>query len=246
MGLLLPDHWSGKEISKEGNGSASLTLKSTFINSLWVDWKRVAIVCSDKWATTGLRHLLASFGGVRLHIFTQPPDPVQSGEFDVVIWMRERFDSLPELAGEVFRFRRTQPAARQLVISDFLPPGLTFLSRGLMDGVTLVRGQDGVSTLRNKIAELISGRPIVGPLMGKTLSPCQWRVLFLMANGANIREIADINGIAIKTVFTHRTQAMLRLGLRNLVELAFILRCIQQMLAVMPAISRKVLQEIRK
>lgn len=236
---LLYEHMSEIPI-KNNSDPMEVLLKPAFIKSQWADWKTVIIICTDNWAITGLRHLLARCGGIRLRVLNCIPEPDLWGNPDAVIWMRERFDSLTELTGEVLRLRRLHRDVRQLIISDFLPPGLTRLCRSPVNGIILVRANDKIELLQSKIAELLYSLDEMSTLLAEHLSPGQWRVIFQMARGADTREIAAKNGVSIKTVLAQRSQSMVRLGLSNLSELAFVLRSVQQMQNVVPAISKTI------
>ncbi|MBF7997771.1 helix-turn-helix transcriptional regulator [Rahnella laticis] len=238
--LLLPDDWSGGHLD-----SRSEPIPSWF-HERWSGLKTVTIICTNNLAIEGLRHVLAGHARVRVRVFSKLPAPGVWERSDTIIWMREKFDSLPELIGVVLRIRLTYPTVRQLVISDFLPLGLTRLHRSPLNGVILAWGKDDVSVLHEKIVQLMSGGVPRGLLFDGALSPSQWSVLFQIATGANTQEISAMNGIAIKTVITHRMQAMGRLGLRSRIELAYILRCVRQMQTLMPIISRTVSRGLKK
>lgn len=232
-------------VTKQDPAIDEAMLESAYMQSKWADWKNVTIVGTDHWAITGLRHLLAPCGGIRLKVFNHLPERDAWGEPDVVIWMRERFDTLPELAAEILQLRRLHPKIKQLVISDFLPPGLTFPHKSPFNGITLAQAKESIELLRNKIAALLSGKPVKEGMVKEILTPGQWRVLCMMANGANTRQVATLSNTSIKTVLTQRGHAMLRLGLRNRVELAFVLRGIVQMQQIVPAVLRRVPPALR-
>lgn len=182
----------------------------------------------------GLRFLLERFSCRLLTIY---PTLDVHEERDALIWVRERFDSLQELAHAVITLRRTRPTGREPIISDYLPQGLAQINQ-LLSGVQLAKGQEKTPQLKKIIYISINKLNVTAPLLNHVLSPGQWRVPSQMAAGACSHEISALNGIAIKTVLAHRTNAMLKLGLNNSVELAFVLRGIHQIQATIPAIWR--------
>lgn len=68
--------------------------------------------------------------------------------------------------------------------------------------------------------------PVAPPAIWPGLTPMQTEVARRLALGATSREVAVELGIAVKTVDTHRSHVLKRLGLRNNVDLArHALRC---------------------
>jgi two-component system response regulator NreC len=54
---------------------------------------------------------------------------------------------------------------------------------------------------------------------GQMLSPREWQILELLAQGYTNREIAESLPISVKTVETHRARIVEKLGLRSRAEL---------------------------
>jgi DNA-binding NarL/FixJ family response regulator len=52
------------------------------------------------------------------------------------------------------------------------------------------------------------------------LTAAQWHLILFFAVGATVAEVSVATGLTLGTVYTHKSDAMKRLGLRNDAELA--------------------------
>jgi DNA-binding NarL/FixJ family response regulator len=62
-------------------------------------------------------------------------------------------------------------------------------------------------------------RTSAGPSSTERLSPRQTQILKMMANGDSMKQIALALGISVKTVETHRSALMTRIGVRDIAGL---------------------------
>jgi DNA-binding NarL/FixJ family response regulator len=86
--------------------------------------------------------------------------------------------------------------------------------RGVYRGRTVLDPELATSTLQNTLGR----RPASGPGAGP-LSPREREVLDLIAQGYTNQQIADRFGLSIKTIETHRSRMVEKLGLRSRAEL---------------------------
>lgn len=188
-----------------------------------MNWGKMAIVCENAWYATGLIHLLNGIGEGYLAFFTRHPSDAVLSNYDMVIWVQERFDQQSEIFDLSLKLKKVQPLIRQLIISDYLPSGLTQMHKSI-HGILIAKGQDDIKNIVRKIKQLISGKAVPHLSLEEMLSPRQWWVINLLAIGANSHEIAKITNTTVKNVLANRMEIVKLLGLRNRLELAMVLR----------------------
>ncbi|MBK0469650.1 helix-turn-helix transcriptional regulator [Klebsiella aerogenes] len=241
-GTTLPDSWPGTRQSCGGRwveDRGAELLVPGWIKPDWANWIRVTVVGRDPYALSGVRHLLARCGAIRLRVLADiPPSTAGFGDPDVVIWLRLRYDGLAELAGYVAALRRTHPQVRQLAISDTLPAGLAEQSCPLT-GVWMATGQVRTDALYALLGRVLTTPAPRAPLLTPVLNLSQWRVLLLRAGGANSRRIADACGVSVKTVSVHESAIRERLGLMNQVEYAWLMRAVHAVMQAVPGLARR-------
>ena len=86
--------------------------------------------------------------------------------------------------------------------------------RGVYRGRTVVDPELAASALQNTV-----GRRPAGGLAAGPLSPREREVLDLIAQGYTNQQIADRFGLSVKTIETHRSRLVEKLGLRSRAEL---------------------------
>lgn len=245
--LVLPDGWPGDPIrgaqSRSVRDGSAEILMPNWIKPDWASWKRVTVVGRDTWSVSGLRHILARSGAIRLTLLKDIPaqcDPALT-QADLVVWLRMFGDGLPELSGHITVLRRRYPQVRQLVLSDALPrtmpPGFSALT-----GVLAVQASASTEDIYELICRALKLPPVTGPLLSKVLNRSQWRILLLRAAGKSIMEIVAICGISYKTVNTHEAAIKKRMHISNRVEYAWLLRSVQQMQQAVPGLTRRKLK----
>lgn len=131
------------------------------------------------------------------------------------------------------RIRRAHSSAAILLLA---PEHREILRTALQHGVTgIVRADAELDSCMEALRQLAQGHSwlpadLVGELVGARgngnghsvlaeLPARQRQVLELLANGMTVREIAEVLGIGVKTVETHRTRLMQQLGVRSSHEL---------------------------
>ena len=245
----LPDAWPGVCVT-EGRGIKGIN-DEIFISAgyvpEWGAWTRVTVIGHDSLAISGIRHLLAQYGNIRLKVYQHPP-LLQEGlpeQPDVVIWVRTWPDGMPELAGYVIAFCRRYPTLRQLVISDFLPSGLCSGFSSIA-GVWQVSGREKLTTIDSflKLALLTPRR--AGPLLKHRLSRMQWQIVLLRAAGANTDSITHACGLEMKKVYMLEATARQRLGVKNRVDYAWLLRSVERIAEAIPALKPKSLHKLKE
>jgi len=70
------------------------------------------------------------------------------------------------------------------------------------------------------LAEAISAKPLVSDELYKQLSDREMEVAGMLARGTQVKNIAVELGLSVKTISTHRTRLLEKLGLSNNIELA--------------------------
>jgi two-component system invasion response regulator UvrY len=70
------------------------------------------------------------------------------------------------------------------------------------------------------LAEAISVNPLVSDELYKRLSDREMEVACMLARGTQVKNIAFELGLSVKTISTHRTRLLEKLGLSNNIELA--------------------------
>lgn len=235
--ILLPDTWAGPYTGRKVTPCRRGTILSGRGNSDEDSWLRVTIIGRDPLAVTGMHHILNELPFVWLNTLTCIPDEFEFSEQDIVIWLRMRYDGMPELAGQVASLCRRHPGIKQLVISDLLP-SLTPPGPGPLSGVWLARGTESCEILSALLRGMIR-TPRNGPLVSRRLGRMQWRILQLRAVGECTRSIADICGISVKTVSGHESLIRERLGIRGRLEYAWLLRSVVQIQTAVPGLFRE-------
>jgi two-component system response regulator NreC len=86
--------------------------------------------------------------------------------------------------------------------------------RGVYRGRTVLDPELAASALQNTL-----GRKLAGGLAAGPLSPREREVLDLIAQGYTNQQIADRFGLSVKTIETHRSRLVEKLGLRSRAEL---------------------------
>lgn len=236
LDAMLPDAWPKNDPKAED----AILLQARCGIPDWSMWRHVTLIGRDPLAIDGIRHLLARHGNIRLRVHKTPPAPGESlsEQTDVVIWVRTKSDGLPELAGHIAGFCRKNPMLRQLVISDFLPAGMTG-GPAPVAGVWMVGGREAVAVIDEFLKQVLNTSRKPGQVLTKRLSRMQWRVLLMRASGADTRAIADAFGIAIKTVYLHEAAVRQRLGLQNRVEYTWLLRSVALIAETMPVLKQR-------
>lgn len=137
------------------------------------------------------------------------------------------------LVDRLDRVRRVHPGAPILLLAC---DDRETLRTALQHGVTgIVKADAESEQCMEALRQLEKGRSwlpadLVGELVGARgngngrnasadLPARQRQVLELLANGMTVREIAEVLGIGVKTVETHRTRVMQQLGARSSHEL---------------------------
>lgn len=198
---------------------------------------RVTLVGRNVWSLIGICHLLGRYEDVIFGVMHDLPKAVDElDKSDVVVWLREKNDGFPELASLVVRLRRLRPDIKQLVVSDFIPAGLTEIHCPL-SGVWVAHGRARTEMLIDLLDIVIAAPSRAGSLLSKTLSPGQWKVLQLRVAGFNANEIAQICRIGYKTVSVQESAIRYRLGLANRAEYAWLLRCVAALMDVAPGLT---------
>ena len=236
LDAVLPDAWPDNNPETEG----ALLLQAWCGIPDWSTWRHVTLIGRDPLAIDGIRHLLARHGNIRLKVHKSPPASGEalSEHADVVIWVRTKADGLPDLAGHVAVLCRRYPTLRQLVVSDFLPTGMAG-GPAPVAGVWMVGGREKVAVIDAFLKLVLNMKRRPGQVLTKRLSRMQWRVLLMRASGADTHAIAGAYGIGIKTVNLHETTIRQRLGLKNRVEYAWLLRSTALITEAMPALKRR-------
>lgn len=146
--------------------------------------------------------------------------------------------SLPDASGleGLAQLRRAAPALPVLVLS--MHAEAAYASRALQLGAAgyltkehaiaelvsaIDRVRSGGRYLSNSLAEqlvgILSGAPAPG-LPHESLSPQEYRVMLLIAEGRAAAEIADSMKLSVKTVGTYRARIIEKTGLANTAEIA--------------------------
>lgn len=241
-GLVLPDDWPGDRLSsgrtrRVTDGCEELLLPD-WIKPEWSSWTRVIIVGRDVWGITGIRHLLARCGAIRLRVLKNMPKDADLEGANITIWLRLKNDGLPELSGHVAMLRRRFPQLKHFVISDALPRAMAN-GKSALSGVWIARGRENADALYQILSKAITAPSPAGPLLSRILSPTQWRVLLLRSAGMDTASIAEACTISYKTVSVLESAIRERLGITNRVEYAWLLRCIILVQAAVPGLARK-------
>lgn len=242
---VLPDTWPGSQL-KEGRQVATNDaelLMPRWIKPDWIAWNRVTIIGRDPFAVTGVRHLLARQGTVRLKILTDVPkleEDLDSPE--VLIWIRVRNDGLPDLAGAVANLSRKFPKLKQLVISDALPINQS-AGQAILSGVWQACAREKVGILYRLLNHVLTTERRSETILRKKLGRMQWKVLLMRAMGADTNTIAKVCGIGVKTVSAHESVVKKRMNIINRTEYAWLLRSSLLLKEALPAIERILLKQ---
>jgi DNA-binding CsgD family transcriptional regulator len=100
----------------------------------------------------------------------------------------------------------------------FLPRGMKFkfdleLERNLTPEVDADAG-----TVFNELVKILDGKPRVTTFLQESLTRREKAVLLSMIDGMNMQAIGHSLRISTKTVYTHRRNALHKLGVRNLFQ----------------------------
>jgi DNA-binding NarL/FixJ family response regulator len=143
--------------------------------------------------------------------------------------------TMPELGGlEALRtFRSEGLEARFVVLTVHAEPALAV--EALRAGaIGYVVKQSAGEELQQALRQAVAGRLYLSPLVsgdvlrrlargspspGDALTPRQWEVLRLLAEGRRVKEIASELGLSVRTVETHKYEIMHLLEIDNTVDL---------------------------
>ncbi|WP_119717988.1 response regulator [Cognatilysobacter tabacisoli] len=197
---------------------------------------RVVLADDHQLVRAGLRALLQSFGDVQVL--------AECGDGAEALALVDRWQpdvllldvTMPGLNGlEVARrVPKASPNTRVLILS--MHTGAEYVAQALRAGVAGYLIKDSaVDELRVALDSIRAGRPYLSPAISQTvlsgflrtgdtpaeraqldvLTPRQREILQLVAEGHGTREIAARLGLSVKTVESHRSQLMDRLGIHD-------------------------------
>lgn len=143
--------------------------------------------------------------------------------------------SMPGIGGleALRRIRAKDPAARVLVFT--MHDSETLILRAMEAGAAgYLTKQSGVGQMVEAVRQVAQGKLYIDPkyvpdLVRQrikpadpllTLSPREFQLFQLLAEGHSVTEIADILSISPKTVGVHHTNIMKKLGIHNTAQLA--------------------------
>lgn len=195
---------------------------------------RVLLVDDHPVVRAGYRRLLESEGDIRVvaeagsgeegyRLFTEAP-------VDVVVMDL----SMPGIGGleAVRRMLAREPAARVLVFSVYESEAM--LAQALRAGVHgYLTKQSAPQAMVEAVRQVCRGETFIDPLLGEhaveegadeagplgRLTPREFQVFRLLAEGHSVNEIARVLSISPKTAGVHHTRVMNKLGARTPVEL---------------------------
>jgi DNA-binding NarL/FixJ family response regulator len=148
---------------------------------------------------------------------------------------------MPELDGveAVRQIRQGVPTTKILVLTMHDSPQM--LRRALDAGASgYLLKSDLTDTLANAVKAVVAGKHFLAPKVseivleeflerrgqhrqrdraGTRMTPREIEIVRLLAEGKTNKEIAALLGVAVRTVETHRSKIMLKLGLHSLAEL---------------------------
>jgi two-component system invasion response regulator UvrY len=134
--------------------------------------------------------------------------------------LRHLTTSFPELrvlvitmhAEEQFALRALREGAAGYLTKDRPPAEIVTAIQ------QVVRGERYLTpTLGQKAAAALGGR--TGLLPHETLSPREYEVLCLLGMGQTVKQVAEHLGLSSKTISTHRSRLLKRMGLKNTADL---------------------------
>lgn len=197
---------------------------------------RVVLADDHQLVRAGLRALLQSFEDVQVL--------AECGDGHEALALVDRWQpdvllldvTMPGLNGlEVARrVPKSSPHTRVLILS--MHTGAEYVAQALRAGVAGYLIKDSaVDELRVALDSIRAGRPYLSPAISQTvlsgflrtgdtpaeraqldvLTPRQREILQLVAEGHGTREIAARLGLSVKTVESHRSQLMDRLGIHD-------------------------------
>ena len=223
----------------EAHQSDFTALEPVALKYEWADWKNVIIISSNLFVIKTVRYLLEEIGAIRLTVVHQIPNFDSMVTLpDIIIWARNVNDLFPEIAGGVTVLKRKHPCVKQVIISDMVPERLSGTDK-IMPGVYLLNGRVGVSMLRLILVRVFITKRIIGPIFNPVLTSKQWAILCQISAGYSDKDISSYHHVSVKTVYSHRENAMRRLHINNGAAQAWILRNIAIIQREIPAFYRQ-------
>ena len=127
-----------------------------------------------------------------------------------------RFGS--ELGHQIERLKALQPSLRVLIYSFMAAPFMA--QAALKSGAdAFVCKRSPLSVLRDALICLRLGETFIDPRLrqqryhGRALSPAETDIVWRLAHGATVSEIAGSTERSVSTVSTHKRNAMLKMGI---------------------------------
>ena len=197
---------------------------------------RIIIADDHTLFRVGLRQMLHSFAGIEVvQEATNAAEALaaaNAGGADLIVMDL----TMPGASGTslIEQVRKAQPALPILVLSMHDEPGT--VRRALQAGASgyITKGSSP-DTLFTAVTRVGAGERFIDPSVAaslafdaaahaggaahQSLSPREWEVLRLIAQGVMLSQIAELLHLSPKTVTTHKTHLMEKLGVENNAEL---------------------------
>ncbi|MCM2306035.1 MAG: response regulator transcription factor [Sulfuritalea sp.] len=197
---------------------------------------RIIIADDHTLFRVGLRQMLHSFAGIEVvQEATNAAEALaaaNTGGAELIIMDL----TMPGASGTslIEQIRKAQPALPMLVLSMHDEPGT--VRRALQAGASgyITKGSSP-DTLFTAVTRVGAGERFIDPSVAaslafdaathaggaahQSLSPREWEVLRLIAQGVMLNQIAELLHLSPKTVTTHKTHLMEKLGIGNNADL---------------------------
>lgn len=127
---------------------------------------------------------------------------------------------MPEIDGIelLIEAKRIAPWLPVLVITGYgdVPMAVRAVQAGALDFIEKPLDREH---FLHAVQAVLKQKSALDPLLGKSLTKTQLRILSLVLDGRSNREIASLLHRSIRTIEVHRTRTMRKLGVKNVVDL---------------------------
>jgi two-component system invasion response regulator UvrY len=193
---------------------------------------QVLLVDDHEVVRSGYRRLLESTADIKVIA------EAKSGEEAYTAYLKHQPDvvvmdlSMPGIGGleAIRKIRHRDKAVRVLVFS--MHESETFLNRALEEGVLgYITKRSAAKVMVEAIRQVAQGKKFIGQEMqvyltkregsflSETLSPREFEIFLLLAEGKSVNEVAELLRLSSKTVGNHYTSIKSKLNISNASEL---------------------------
>lgn len=189
----------------------------------------VMLVCTDNFASAGIRYILQTLSNLRfnqINDFTDIVARAESFNSDVIIMVPNTCLEKHMAFKTIVSLRQQLLKARILVIG---PEDDPLCHMGAVWQFSYLNATTTPDTFDRTIDRILN-RPVTKALHPrKLLTQQQWHTLTLISQGLKLSQVADVMHVSIKTIYTHKLRAMKRLGIKTRIQEAWIMEAVKSL-----------------